>query len=409
MSCLSSVLFIYGDVCLGGSETLLLRIGRSLNRDKVNITLLCNRINETMKSQFENAGVKVVSNNSHDNSVCISELQALDENSLVINLGLTDFLYCEKVKKQLRKDFKNILYVVHPYTLFAAGKKHRVLQQVKLLLMKLVYKRPIQGYLKNGNIIFMDEQSFKHSDAFYGFRVEDMKKHIIRLPIETSSIDDQTLKTKCENRHNCTNILTIARADFPFKGYMKGLIQSCSNIDGDISLTIISDGNGFRELKTWVDDANEKIKHPIELIKGVPYDKLFPYYSSCHIYVGMGTTVLEAADKGAICIPVAFYTYKCNADKTFDESPNRIALEKYEGRSVDDLLNNLLRLDDSTFLKKMLESKKIIEDNYSTDSFIRKLKKRKVNANESYVSLPLNAFVDLQRMTRKQMDKKGLE
>lgn len=43
------------------------------------------------------------------------------------------------------------------------------------------------------------------------------------------------------------------------------------------------------------------------------YDKIHEYFEKTSVYVGQGTTVLDAGKQGVLAVPVAFYTEECRS------------------------------------------------------------------------------------------------
>lgn len=396
------VLLYYRKVNTGGSETLLLRYGHALVKKGVQVTLLCNSAEPVMKYQFENCRIDVKVDTADSDKFLAENIRVLGSKDLILCLGIDNFLRCEYIKKRIGSSARNILYVVHPFSLFAANNKKKYINVVKKTLMRIMYSKPIKRYLQNGNIVFMDEQCFEYNNKFYKYSKGNIDQYILRLPIDTTVITNEWLENKAKRRKEAVELLTVARASFPFKGYMKGLIELYSSLKDSyqINLTIVSDRDDFETLEKWVNRENSSSIKKIRLIHGLKYDDLVELYRKCHIYIGMGTTILEAADKGAISIPISAYTYECNGTLLFSEAPQLLVAEIGGGKSIRPVLEKILKLNDTAFINLMSEARNAVINYYSTDNFIIALDNRHIINSSSYVSIFTIAFLNILRALR---------
>jgi glycosyltransferase involved in cell wall biosynthesis len=163
-------------------------------------------------------------------------------------------------------------------------------------------KRPyLEEMNAAGMLISMNEASLQGHRVRYGYRLE--RKVVIPLPmIIPGDNKSRPISADCV-------ILTVARL-VDVKGYVAGLIKTLARIQQTAGLRfrLIIVGDGPLRSKLEKDAESSGIGCRIEFVGTVPYAELKEYYVKADIYVGMGTTVLEAASAGVPAIVAIAYT-----------------------------------------------------------------------------------------------------
>ena len=320
-------------------------------------------ISQDLENEFSKNNVHIV---RFSNKCPTSfDFENLDETIITFEFEVywrtAELLFFHKGKQKL------ILYSVHPYTFdyyYTSSINNLNLSQ---RIFFNSFSKYIRTGVKNHHIFFMDEQCLRYSNKTYnlGIKEEQINEHIVHILYETNTIEPKKTSDRI-------NILSVSRADFPFKGYLKGLIDEYSILHKtfqNISLTIISSGEHINILKEWIDKADTSIK----LVEGVQYSNLASYYKNADLYVGMGTTILEASAYGVISVPISPYTYECNASGLFIEKPEWLLTEVSEGEPIHDLMIKLLRMDAKQVKMISDKSMSIVKEKYSEDAVMREL------------------------------------
>lgn len=359
------ILFYYFKMIIGGSETLILRLIKWY-ADKGYRIILMNESFTDDKSLLVDiesiSGLEYYSYNklkhtfSDINNV---ELEFEENDNVYINtLQLWDFFRCIRFFFNCKYScrFFYSIYIVHPFCTLM----NRVISFV-------IGKQIVISLIKGEHIVFMDEQTVASTAVYYNIKKTINQMRIIRLPIfirnKKDSIDISNF-----------NILSITRFDFPFKGYVLGLIDDyvCLNKEyRNTSLTIIGTGEGKNIVLDKVHELPEAIQRNISIIDSVPYSQIESYIKEASVYVGMGTTVLDAANYNRICIIATPYQLSNLSNGFFHTNCFAIA-EMYNGKreyeTFYDLLSYLLKINFQIFEKESLESKKKLEKFYNIDN-----------------------------------------
>lgn len=352
--------FVYKKLSLGGAETLIFRVARALQKEET-CRVLCASITQEAKRMFDKGNIQV------------SILQKWDPETLayVINSEKAMFyspgeLILVSDVLQAKKIINNcFLYIVHLSNMGLQSKRFSFLN--KRLNKESKYLMNV--FETSGRVVFMDEMCANSYKKLYGY-ANNIPFKILRLPLEEPKI----LQERTEHG-NAINILSIARAEFPFKGYLIGLIKEFQNarFAADIKLTIISHGDGFPELKELSERKTDNNRVQINVLGQIDYEQLNKYYRNSDLYIGMGTTVIEAAANRSVSIPVRPYTYKLVSDKFFFENPQCIALEKDGDIPTTELISRYINSSKEEREEMKRKSYQAFKDNYSMSAFLQQL------------------------------------
>lgn len=170
----------------------------------------------------------------------------------------------------------------------------------------------VEAMSRHGLFFSMNEACLEAHRRNYGYRLENAT--VIPLPMSVTS-EQKPLKTGSRLR-----VVTVARL-VPMKGYVEGLILAVSQAvreDGlDIELQVVGAGPLMARLK-WV-ALREGIAKRVTFIGSVAYADLPRLYRDADIFVGMGTTVLEAASHGVPALIAEAYTTEFRSPGRFSE------------------------------------------------------------------------------------------
>ena len=172
----------------------------------------------------------------------------------------------------------------------------------------------IEAMSRHGLFFSMNEACLEAHRRNYGYRLENAT--VIPLPMSVTS-EQKPLKTGSRLR-----VVTVARL-VPMKGYVEGLILAVSQAvheDGsDVELVIVGAGSLLSRLKLTALRAG--IARRVIFTGSVAYADLPRYYREADIFVGMGTTVLEAASHGVPVLIAEAYTAEFRTPGLFSALP----------------------------------------------------------------------------------------
>ena len=358
---MKKITFVYENIVIGGVQTLLIRLSKALIKIGVNVEIYYSRIYERGELEFEEIGTNMY---SYTRQYPYDIIES-NKNSNIITFEVGTYMDMVVANKK-SSNTSIFLYSVHPYTFeyFYKSCKYSIFYKI----FHNQYYKFVKRTVENGGVMFMDEQCFNHTCTEYDINnIDDIDKYLLRVIMP---VDDVEFNMDIHN--NLFNILTVSRADFPFKGYIKGLINCFKELQMSgkkLKLTIITSGTEKEQVYKWCENQEN-----IEIIEDVSYEKLKKYYREANVYVGMGTTILEAAASGVVAIPIAPYTYECNTYGLFSEKPNWILTEIGEGKNIKNNLEYLMGLSDSDYEKLSILSKKSVQKLYGEEIVINKFK-----------------------------------
>lgn len=350
------VYFVYQKIITGGCELLIERLGKEMSNRSIIPYVVFQSIDTNMENRYLNAGLKLIGVTKWNRKNVISSIDP-KKNSFLITFTWNDFLLCNI--KQI--GVYTFFYAVH-YQAFEMGEnKAGLIKQ----LLKRIGKNGIIRLKRNGQLICMDEQTIEYTKRYYDLEFFDLP--IIRLAIDVVSPREIIVYNEK------INILTIARADFPFKGYIVGLIEWFKTSSERTNLNIISYGKDEKVIVDKINALDDSVKNRISFVGKTDYNELEKYYQNADIYVGMGTTVLDASLRGIVSIPVQAYTTDLVADKFFFEDYSKVALDYGSKSSFSKLVERYIRANDTEKTIWSETSRKAVVDNYGTESVVDNL------------------------------------
>ena len=364
---MSEYIFFYKDVILGGCEILIEKIGKAIVKKGIHVRLCCKSIDSSMAESFKKAGIEIYQliNWSSNKEI----IGWLNEDCEIVTFFWEDFVRLYSLSKNRKK---TILYAVHFQTLtVGAGCRYFIAKNIiKKIAVGCVHK-----FLLSNNIVCMDEQTVQHTQNYFRNKALDnnLIYRIVRIPVQIENIKEEELENRAKGA--VLNVLTIARADFPFKGYLLGLINFFENLKdkSNLHLDIVSYGPDIDSLKKQIDKVGEDTRRLISLHGRTDYEELRMYYNNAKLYIGMGTTILDASQQGIVSIPVVPYTDALIADKFFHEDYKRLAVEDVDINNSARLFNYIRSLDYEKYLELSKKTRNEVIENYSVEKTVNDL------------------------------------
>lgn len=306
-----TITFIYEKFFLGGAETLIYRMSKWLVEKKYDVEIVFREIDEELKKICIESKINLVPIKKFTASNYYKATKAKNNQQLIVTFFVVDFILAEQIKKKSQKDVKTILYVVHPYILI---NKYFSKNKVGIIFKSAMKKLVLKMY-NSKSVYFMDEDCINVCSDYYKINLKKAYNEIIRLPMYL-----RYYRKKKKNPGQL-KVLSISRIDFPFKGYLLGLIDAIEKLnDNNIKLTIIGDGPDRSILEKKIEKST--MKHNINYVGAVPYNRLDSHFKNSDLYIGMGTTVLDAVSAGTPAICVYSYTLNFKVTGFFYEAPH---------------------------------------------------------------------------------------
>ncbi len=394
-------IIIYREDTLGGTGTLSIRMGGYLVSLGYEVIYICHVYNDTNNvDSMLHAGIKVIKCAKDKVKTNLKTLYSNDKFS-VLTYSLNEFLFMESLKGTINI-VKNTMYVVG----YRELQKGKDFPSILRKITKAFYYKIIKRMFNSDSLVFLDRLTFDIVSNYYNFSIKDGSKYIFYLPIEIKSFNEDMILDKLKNRD--FTILTIARANFPFKGYMMKLIDDFAELFKlypNIKLTMICYGEDSKKLVKKVSQLSNDLREKIQLITElVPYENLKNYFFKSKLYIGMGTTIIDAVNEGVPSISVKPHVYENLASGFFNEQPENLGV--YEDKIVPTiiLIEKAINLDNDEYISLCKIQHKKLAENYNIELMSEYLIsnceckcKKNIKSTEIYINVFLNSVRNLVR------------
>lgn len=368
------IYFYYPLSVVGGAETLLLRMVRYLVKYGNDVTILSTNINRNYITEQLDEICHIVKVNSINDILKVHErIKGIEQRrDTFICFFLIDFFQCYNIILREHLNIDIIVYVIHPYNLLIDGIKRNCIAK---WIAFGTFKNIILNLVKSKKIIFMDDNCIQKTEAFYKLSINHIATKIL-LPMNILlTMSDMCLSNIAMNRTKKKQILAIARTEFPFKGYLVGLIYLFQDIRErfpNVCLLIITTNKALlkKNVMEYGNSHNVKISYKnITILENVPYDSLSEYFLSSYVNIGMGTTILDAANYALPSLLVKSYTYGCSFIGFFHEKPTclsgmAVTTNSSACYTTDPYLDYILNLETHEYIHMCNQTFQALQDNY---------------------------------------------
>ncbi len=334
----------------GGIESLIIRMIRWLVLQSRSVIIIAdkdrNQNGELVKEVVSlGASVKWVSFRKKEYDLSKVRIFFKNDNVKCITFSypgliLADAIFYDKINVDI------IFYDPHQFGLMMDyWTTRKSIKPILHLVSKVICKR----LYNNHQIIFMDHLCKKRT--LTDFHLQEKYDDVLLLPMEIKEFNSDLARSKTQN--GPFNILTICRMEFPFKGYVFGLIDLFSALvhSGlNVSLTIIGSGSNDDKLSEKLRAVEKEVSDKIEWIAQVPYRQLLGYFEKASVYIGMGTTVVDAVNHSVTALPIGSYTYECKGYDFFSADPENLGGLHGE-RDIIDFVRKIYKMDADEYVE----------------------------------------------------------
>lgn len=363
----------------GGTGTLSIRLSENLIKKGYEVLYICQEINDINNANnLRKIGVEVHKWKQNKVSDKLIQTYGRNRNYIFLTYSLNEFLIVESMKEYINIH-KSILYVVHQYGLIKGCGLSNWLKS----LLTIFYKKIVIKMLNNESVIFMDDFILSFTEEYYNLECNNKDNLIINLPMVVSKFDFNSVDNKY--KLNIFNLLTISRAEFPFKGYLIGLIKEFNKlceIYNDIELTIITFGQDVERINKEINDLPTEVKEKIHVCGQTSYDKLSNYFNRSHLFVGMGSTILDAANHSTPSLIVSQYTYDCYTSGFFHMQPKLLIAKENGSEGIKAYVKKVKSMDHNRYLELCMKDYRALSENYNMNSFFNYIERDNLKSSD---------------------------
>lgn len=351
-------LFVYRDFYVGGCEFLIEKIGSALVKSGERVCIFCKTMDSLMRERYLNKKIEILM--LPDWSRLKTEVEQFDCQG---PLNIIAFLWRSFYPCYLanRKDKKTVFYAVN-----SEAYKKDITDSKFLAGKSKEYCAAIVGkFIKRGNFIAMDEVTLRCTQEFYGraLRIKKEDCTVIFISVDMSGVEPVSKEQVIHNFRK-PRILTISRADFSMKGYLIGLLDWFSKTEiEEVCLDIVTYGPDEDAVKEMACRLPQDKKNRLRLYGKTDYDELDGIIKNSIVYVGMGTTVLDAAERGIISVPVAPFTDKLSTSGFFAEHYDYLGAVG-SGRGFEELVKDVLMMSADEYMVNSKAGVEMVSEHY---------------------------------------------
>ncbi len=357
------LIFVYTLDFAGGAETLLLRMCKWLKSNKLECEIWSyGQNNKELIEELRTNNVTITYFGWNDKKKIEKMIEKESENTIYIYFVFEDFMMMEWINGKIKgSSMNNILYVIHLNQLL---KVRSVKSEFIKKKLKAYYKKIVVKLVDDNRVFFMDYSCVEKFMEYYEIS-DDMKQKVSIIPLPI--IIDEGQKPDIEKIEY--DILAASRTEFPFKGYLLGLVDDFRILKSkypEIKMLIISDGPDKNDLKKKIENGS---KDGISWIPFVPYEKYSEYVKKGKLFIGMGTSVLDAVNACRPALMVLPFSTECRAVDYFDSDPLEIASNTAEKDSIQ-MIENVMCMDDAAYAIWCVKSKETLKQYYDIDNIM---------------------------------------
>ncbi|WP_036599490.1 glycosyltransferase family 4 protein [Oribacterium sp. oral taxon 078] len=374
------MLCCFDRVEMGGGTTYFYRMVRWLSeRGGRTIALVSegSSVSENAGRMFREAGVEIVRFRYTVLGIRAEQRlkDYLTEDAEILNLQLSFenlYLSADLLRSLGLRSVRSVFYA-----LFWGDVSPRLSLNVRLT----------RGFLRklslSGSFAVMDEIMRDIAANTYGLSRERIP--IIELGLRTEGVEEGRERKR---REGCFVISSLCRMDFPFKGYVLGLLSDFSELARvypDMKLKIAGDGPGLPRLREEREKLSQDIRERVELLGELPYEELTPLIRESDVYVGMGTSMLDFVREGVLCINASAYQTENYSAGFFGEvnclggpvegrfSEKVSEPERYRAFRFQELIRRVYQMPEAEYREKSQKALELYRTVYSIDHAMERL------------------------------------
>lgn len=177
-------------------------------------------------------------------------------------------------------------------------------------LLEPVYQRMNEA----GQLLYFAQEHITSMEESYALEAIEPKERILVRSNPKIVFDEAFARKRSRSRDTDFRIISCGRFQFPYKGYMLGLVREYAALKPQypqLKLELIGYGLDEKRLYDLIDSYPPEITADITLHGAVHYDSLQTYFDQCHLCLGTGGSIRDAAISAIPSLPTVDDTEEC--------------------------------------------------------------------------------------------------
>lgn len=362
------------DFVMGGVPTYFIRMLEWANQNDFGCGLLLQKnrfIDPIWKAELAKKSIDII----YYNISTVGKINILNkkdffrnnEKKIIICSDLHCYVGLQNLEYKYPHNTSVLFYCLHPHATIIEKRK----------LLNCPYRVFLKEHLNNG-VMFMDKETWAFFSTYY--KLKEKTEKYYRVGEFIGKLETARIIENAEKRKKKFEILTISRMEIPFKGYLLGLIEEFAKLaekNEALHLTIVGDGPDRNLIEEKLAELPLFIRKRINEVGLIPYDQLDGYYENANLYVGMGSTLIEASKKGVPCIvATAFQTKSLSAgffDDEYDNIGGKIFHLDHPGVRFGELIQKTLEYNDHQYIERCLKAYDTVSKLYNIDVIMKEI------------------------------------
>lgn len=378
MRCKLCVFFLLG--LRGGVTTLSYRLGEEYRKRGYEVAFCVTRLNDEKNFDLLRKENFFIIHETTKNWWKVIKRKIVEYDEIILwGYNYEWFYILEDIKTSFLKD-KNRKINIYLYAVLdkclvrggygqQTGIKHYISQFVNAL------NKPYVQYLYNTNrLIMMDELVVETTERFLKVKFRNVNDKIFRLPMDIEPLSDFV-------EEKPPILITMARFEFPFKGYILGLIDVYSRLKKNhsgLELWIIGSGFGESEIKKKIQNLNLSEQEGIKFLGNIAYSEVGDILKQGKVFIGMGTGVLDAAARKIPSIPIQAHIYECKGKSFFHENPKCVGYGLIPQcdenlQDITKIVESVLEMDSQAYQELCNKEWYAVYEYYSMEMFMNRI------------------------------------
>ncbi len=349
------------------------------------------------KQGYDLSLVILYGNNIHQN--WISDLKKYNVNIAYYKVGIINNYIIDSIGKkrtfETNKEYQVIVTDIHAYLKMQLIREREELKKMSVLLysftptngvgsVKRWLNQPFQPFfdrMSKSALVMMDEECKLYCEQYNNITIKD--NFIKRLGIRIPDYNEEYTRKRIKSRREGFTILSISRMDFPFKGYVLGLLdtyEELKTIYPMLKLIIVGDGPDRKSVHDKMFKMEEKFQKDIKWINELSYEELNSILQEAHLYIGMGTTLLDSALTNLISVVATANQYGDTTPGLFIDNINNVSgniniSSKREGY-FKDYIRKVIGLSDEEYYALSKKTYDMVKNEYNIEIVMSQIMKQ---------------------------------